>query len=80
MGCPDAVCILMLILLPHEGLLLMSSPLCTRVISCDPSACFNCSIEARACDWAVEGKGGKGGLRVGAGGEVEEDERRMRED
>ena len=39
-------------------------------------------IKARACDWAVEGKGGAGGFREGreeGGGrdeETEEDERR----
>lgn len=30
-------------------------------------------IKAKACDWAVEGKGGSGGLRMGAGKEEEED-------
>jgi len=49
----------------------MSSGSHTQVISCEPSPHFNWSIKARACDWAVEGKGGMGGLRVGAGGEGE---------
>ena len=34
-----------------------------------------CSIKARACDWAVERKGGTGGLGVGADREGEENER-----
>jgi hypothetical protein len=59
-GWPGAVCILMLILLPQEGLL-------SQVVACEPSPHFNWSIKTRACDWAVEGKGGTGGLRVGAG-------------
>ena len=37
---------------------------------------FNWSVKARACDWAVEGKGGTGGLRVRAGRE----EKRTREE
>jgi hypothetical protein len=35
-------------------------------------------MKARACDWAVEGKGGTGGLRMGAGREGEEDKRGWR--
>ena len=69
MGCPDAVCILMLVLFPQKRLPLTSSPSCTQVISCEPSLNFNWSIKARACDWAVEEKGGTGVLRVGAGRE-----------
>ena len=42
----------------------------------ETSSHFNWSIKARACDWAVEGKDGAGGLRMGA----EKDERRRRED
>jgi hypothetical protein len=61
----------MLIVLPQEGLHLSSSPSHTQVIACEP---FNWSIKARACDWAVEGKGRTRGVRVGAGTE----EKRMR--
>jgi hypothetical protein len=68
MSCPG-VCILMLILLPQEGLPLMRGPLQARVILWEPSPHFNWSIKARACDWAVEEKGGTGVLRVGAGRE-----------
>ena len=68
MGCHDAVCILILILIPQEGLPPMSSLSCTQVISCEPSPHFNWSIKARACDWAVEEKGGTGGS---TGGQVE---------
>ena len=47
--------------------------------TCEPSPHFNWSIKARACDWAVEGKGGTGGLRVGTGREksTEEEEQAM---
>ena len=39
MGCPGAVCILMLILLPQEGLAARKrSESGTQVISCEPSA------------------------------------------
>ena len=67
MGCPDAV------LLPREGLPPASSPSHTQLISFEPAPHFNWSIKTRACDWAVEGKGGSGGLRMGAGKEEEED-------
>jgi hypothetical protein len=46
-----------------------------QVISCEPSPHFNWSVKARACDWAAEGKGGTGGLRVAAGGERRRGER-----
>lgn len=57
MGCPSAVCILMLILLPQEGL-----PL-THVISLNFLPILTGQIKARADDWAVEGKGGTAGKR-----------------
>ena len=60
-------------MVPQEGLAPTSNPSHTQVLSCEPSPHFNWSIKARACDWAVEGKGGTGGLRVGAGREAEED-------
>jgi len=74
--------ILVLILLPQEGLPSEGcpSPSCTELISCAPSPHFNWSIKTRACDWAVERKGGNGGLRVGAGREAEEDQRGRRGD
>jgi hypothetical protein len=53
----------------------MSSPSHTQVISWELSPHFNCSMKARACDRAVEGKAGMEVLRVEVGGEVEEDER-----
>ena len=49
-------------------------------MSRDPAPHFNWSVKAGACGWAVEGKGGTGGLRVGSGREAEEDERGRRED
>ena len=70
----------MLILFPQEGLPTRSSPSCTQVISCDPAPHFNCSVKVGACGWAVEGKGGAGGLRVGSGRKAEEDERGRREE
>lgn len=36
----------------------MSSPSRTQVMPYEPSSHFNWSVKARACDWAVEGKGG----------------------
>jgi hypothetical protein len=61
-GYPDAFLILMLTLLPQEGLPLPSSRSCIQVISCEPCSHFNWSIKSGACDRAVEGKGGTGGL------------------
>lgn len=60
-GCEltDAVCIPMLILL----LLKRLPP--GAVILCEPSPHSNWSIKARACDWAMKGKGETGGLREG---------------
>ena len=63
-GYPHAVCILMLILLSQEMAPTRNGS-CTQMISCEPSPHFNCSIKARACDWAVEGKGGAGGFGGG---------------
>lgn len=58
-GCPDAVCILMFILLPG-GVVPESSPSGTQVISWEPSPHLNWSIKARACNWAVRsGREGK---------------------
>lgn len=56
--CPGAVYILMLILLPKEGLPVRRGRSWTQVISCEPSLHSNWSIRARACDWAVEREGG----------------------
>ena len=56
-GCPGAVCILMSILLPQEGLPLKRSH--TQVISLNLLPILTGQIKARACDWAVEGKGVK---------------------
>lgn len=71
-GCEltDAVCIPMLILL----LLKRLPP--GAVISCEPSPHSNWSIKARACDWAMKGKGETGGLR-GEGERTEEKEEAM---
>ena len=56
-GCPDAVCILMLILLPQEGL-----PL-THVISLNFLPILTGQIKARPDDWSVKRKDGTGGER-----------------
>ena len=69
-GCPEAVCIIMLILLPLEGFPLKNSPSHTLVISYEPSPHFNWSIMSKACDWTVEKKGRTGGMRVGTGREA----------
>ena len=61
MGCPGAVCILMLILLPQEGLLQMRSRTHTQVIS--QISILTGQIKTQANDWALEVKGGTGGLR-----------------
>lgn len=65
MGWPGAVCLQMFTLLPQEGLPPISSPFHTQLISCEHFLHFNLPVKARACDWAVEGNGGAGGLRVG---------------
>lgn len=63
MGCPDAFCILMLILFLQEGLhplpqqwILNSGDLVSL------SSILTGQIKARAHDWAVEGKDRMGGL------------------
>ena len=63
MGCLDSVCILVLILLPQEILpfdkqLITYSGDVMRIIC----PFLTGQIKARACDWAVEGKGGTRGL------------------
>ena len=63
MGCPGAVCILMLILLPQEGLLQMRSRTYTQVISLNLISILIGQIKTQANDWALEVKGGTGGLR-----------------
>ena len=45
MGCHDAVCILILILIPQEGLPPMSSLSCTQVISCESSPHFTLNFK-----------------------------------
>ena len=62
MGCPGAVCILMLILLPQEGLLPMRSGSHTQVTSLSLLPILIGQMMSRADDWPVEGKGGAGGL------------------
>ena len=54
MGCPGVLCILMLILLPQEGL---------RGFHTNLLPILTGQIKARTCDWEVEGKGGAGGFR-----------------
>ena len=57
-GCPGAVCILMLILLPQEGLPLMRGPLQARVILWEPSPHFlTGKIKAKAVSFREGGKG-----------------------
>ena len=63
MGCPGAVCILMLILLPQEGLLQMRSRTHTQVISLSLIFILTGQIKTQANDRALEVKGGTGGLR-----------------
>ena len=63
MGCPGAVCILMLILLPQEGWPMMRSRSHTQVISLSLFSILTGQIKARPDDWAVEVKGVSGGLR-----------------
>ena len=66
-GCPHAVCILMLILLPQKG----AAPhpqrpgvdLSTQVISLKILPILTCQIKARTAGWTVEGKGVMGGLK-----------------
>lgn len=70
----------MLILILQEELGSTSKPSHTQVMSCEPSPHFNRSINTSACDWAVEGKGGTGGSRVGTGTEKEENEMGRREE
>ena len=63
MGCPGAVCILMLILLPQEGLLQMRSRTHSQVISLSLIFILTGQIKTQANDRALEVKGGTGGLR-----------------
>jgi hypothetical protein len=62
-GFPGAVCILMLILLPQEGLPPMRGSSPTQTISLKLLPILNGQEKARASDWAGEGKGRTGGLR-----------------
>jgi hypothetical protein len=62
-GCPGAICNLILILLPQEGLPQGGIGSCTQVISCETSPILTGEIMARACGWAMEGKGGAGSCR-----------------
>lgn len=55
MGCHGAVCILMLILLPQEGLPRTRNELHTQVTRhMNLLPILTCKIKARACDWAEE--------------------------
>ena len=63
MGFPGAVCILMLILLPQEGLPPMRGSSPTQTISLKLLPVLTGHIKTRARDWALEGKGGSGGQR-----------------
>ena len=68
MGCLDDVYILMSILLPQERLppnLRPRSGSCTQVISLALLLILTGRIKAGADDWAMEGKGGTGGLGGG---------------
>jgi hypothetical protein len=46
----------------------------TQVISCEPLPVLTGQIKARACDWAVEGKGGLEVIESGEGKKREEEE------
>lgn len=68
---PAAVCTLMLILLPQEGLPWGGVGYILRWCHVNLCPIHTGLIKARACDWAVEGKGGARGLREG-GRKIEE--------
>lgn len=63
MGCPNAVCVLILILLPQEGLPPTNSRLCSQKISGETSSHFKWPIKARGHDLAVVRIGRTGGER-----------------
>lgn len=58
---PNAICILMLTVLPQEEKFII------QVISCEPCLHFSWPLTAKAYDWPVEERGGTEGLRVGVG-------------
>jgi hypothetical protein len=60
LGCLDVVCMLLLILFLLKRACQSCPQSHTQVSSCEPSPHFNWPIKARACGWAVEGKGGTG--------------------
>jgi hypothetical protein len=61
-GCPDAVCILMLILLPQEELPSSEQSIVYQYSHVNIFPILTGQMKAGVCDWAVEGKGGMGGL------------------
>ena len=64
----------------QEGLPSRRSRSHTQVISLNLLSILTGQIKARACDWAMEGEGGTGGIREKRGERGEEKRRRYKED